>query len=60
MAAAGVVSTVLFLARLAPPLREAIAELVRALLSGDPAAERKALEAARQAAFIARERRRHP
>lgn len=56
MAIAGL-STVLFIARLAPPLRDAIVELVRALLTGDDAAERLALEAARRAAFVARQRR---
>jgi hypothetical protein len=57
MAAGGVLSTVLFLARLAPPLREAIAALVHALLDGDADAEREALLAARRAAFVARQRR---
>jgi hypothetical protein len=53
----GALSTVLFIARLAPELRTAITALVRALLDDDREAERKALEAARRAAFVARQRR---
>lgn len=57
---AGTISTLMFLARLAPPLLEALVDLVHAIRSGDGAAERKAIEAARVAAFIARERKRRP
>lgn len=42
--------------RLAPALRDAIAELIRAIVDGDEPAERRALEAARRAALIARQR----
>jgi hypothetical protein len=50
-------STALLIYRLAPALRDAIAELVRAIVDGDDVAERRALEAARRAALIARQRR---
>jgi hypothetical protein len=57
MSAGAAVSTALFIMRLAPELRAAVEALVRALLTGDSDAERHALEAARRAAFIARQRR---
>lgn len=57
MSASSALSTALFIARLAPDLRDAVAALVRALLAGDEKAERRALEAARRAAFIARQQR---
>jgi hypothetical protein len=49
--------TALFILRLAPEMRDAIVELVRALFDEDTAAERRALERARRLAFIARQRR---
>lgn len=50
-------ATAFFLLRLAPELRKALVELVRALMAKDPIGERRALEAARRAAFEARQRR---
>ena len=43
--------------RLAPDLRDAIVALINALKSGDDEEARRAYEAARHAAFIARQRR---
>lgn len=51
-----IVSLVKLIWRLAPALRDAIAELIHAIVDGDAAAERLALEAARRAALIARQR----
>jgi hypothetical protein len=49
-------ATVWLIMRLAPALRDDIAELVRAIVDGDEPAQRRALEAARRAALIARQR----
>lgn len=54
---AGALSTVLLIIRLAPPVRDAVAAIVRALQAGDEKAAREATEAALRAAFIARQRR---
>lgn len=54
---ATVVSTTLLIMKLGPALRDAVSELIRAIVDGDEPAERRALEAARRAAFIARQRR---
>jgi hypothetical protein len=54
---ADVLDVVVLVAELAPELREAVAALVRALLGDDEKAERQAYEAARRAAFQARQRR---
>lgn len=56
MSASAALSTGLLLIRLVPPLRDALVELVRAIVVGDEAAERRALEAARRASLIARQR----
>ena len=49
-------SAVLLVARLAPELRDAVVALIKALQSGDDDEARKAYEAARRAAFAARQR----
>lgn len=54
---ASVLSTVMLIARLAPPVRDAVAAFIRALQSGDDKAAREATEAALRAAFVARQRR---
>ena len=54
---AGALSTVLLVMRLAPPVRDAVAALARALLEGDDTKAREATEAALRAAFVARQRR---
>ena len=41
---------------LAPELRKALSELVKALRGGDDQAARRAYEAARRTAFVARQR----
>jgi hypothetical protein len=51
-----ILSLVKLIMRLAPALRAAIVELIHAIVDGDAAAERLALEAARRAALIARQR----
>lgn len=48
--------TLVYLLRLAPEMADAIAKLVRALLADDPVAERRAIELARRAAFLARQK----
>lgn len=61
MSAGTALATGLLIMRLAPPFRDAIVALVRAVVDDDEddggAAIRLALEAARRAAFIARQRR---
>lgn len=53
---AAVRGVVMLIAGLAPELRDAVATLVRALQGGDDDETRRAYEAAKRAAFAARQR----